>query len=319
MKAASAETLPPDPERWAYEVKWDGMRVLTVIDGGDVSAWSGNGTDATTRFPELQALAGAVPGHSRVVLDGEVIAVDPATGRPDFGRLQPRMQAASAAAVARIAADVPIGYVLFDLLELDGRSLLADSYDERRAALLDVVEPGDGWFVSPSEHDGAVLLEAVTTQGLEGVIAKRRDSRYEPGRRSPAWVKVKVRRHQELVVGGWLPGAGARSPTFGALLVGYHDPPAEADTPAGPLRFAGRVGTGFRDVLLRSLRSRLDELGTEECPFDPPPPRDVVRVARWVQPRLVVEVAHAEWTADGVLRHPSYLGERTDKAAEEVG
>src|SRR6478735_1592158 len=320
MKAASAETLPPDPERWAYEVKWDGMRVLTVIDGGDVSAWSGNGTDATTRFPELQALAGAVPGHSRVVLDGEVIAVDPATGRPDFGRLQPRMQAASAAAVARIAADVPIGYVLFDLLELDGRSLLADSYDERRAALLEVVEPGGGWFVSPSETDGAVLLEAVTTQGLEGVVAKRRDSRYEPGRRSPAWVKVKVRLHQELVVAGWLPGSGAREATFGALLVGYHDPPREGRRrTAGPLRYAGRVGTGFRDALLRDLRARFDSMAVDDCPFDPPPPREVTRSARWVRPEMVVEVAHAEWTADGVLRHPSYLGERTDKAPDEVG
>jgi bifunctional non-homologous end joining protein LigD len=229
------------------------------------------------------------------------------------------MQAASPAAVARVSAETPVSYVVFDLLEMDGRSLLRESYDDRRAALEATVGEGPGWLVATAQADGQALLAAVRAQGLEGVMAKRRDSRYEPGRRSPAWVKVKVRRRQELVVGGWLPGAGARSPTFGALLVGYHDPPADADTPAGPLRFAGRVGTGFRDALLRSLRSRLDELGTEECPFDPPPPREVVRVARWVQPRLVVEVAHAEWTADGVLRHPSYLGERTDKAAEEVG
>jgi bifunctional non-homologous end joining protein LigD len=319
MKAASATDLPSDPARWAYEVKWDGMRVIAEIDGGRVTAWSANGVEATARFPELQALGAALGDHERVVLDGEVIALDPATGRPDFGRLQPRMQAASPAAVARVSAETPVSYVVFDLLELDGRSLVGESYDERRAALEATVGEGPGWFVAAAQGDGQALLTAVRAQGLEGVMAKRRDSRYEPGRRSPAWVKVKVRRRQELVVGGWLPGAGARSPTFGALLVGYHDPPADADTPAGPLRFAGRVGTGFRDVLLRSLRSRLDELGTEECPFDPPPPREVVRVARWVQPRLVVEVAHAEWTADGVLRHPSYLGERTDKAAEEVG
>ena len=179
--------------------------------------------------------------------------------------------------------------------------------------------PGAGWFVAGAQADGEALLAAVDAQGLEGVVAKRRDSRYEPGRRSPAWVKVKVRRHQELVVAGWLPGTGAREATFGSLLVGYHDPPAEAGRAAGPLRYAGRVGTGFRDVLLRSLRARLDADAVAECPFDPEPPREVTRVARWVRPSMVVEVAHAEWTADGVLRHPSYLGERIDKAPDEVG
>jgi bifunctional non-homologous end joining protein LigD len=130
---------------------------------------------------------------------------------------------------------------------------------------------------------------------------------------------VKVRRQQELVVGGWLPGTGARAPTFGALLVGYHDPPAEDGREAGPLRYAGRVGTGFSDAVLRRLRPRLDGMAVEACPFDPPPPRPVARQARWVRPEVVVEVAHAEWTADGVLRHPSFLGERTDKDAVEVG
>ena len=229
------------------------------------------------------------------------------------------MQATTPAAISRVAAEVPVGYVLFDVLEVDGRSLLGDTYDERRAVLQEVVEPGDGWFVSTAEADGEVLLEAVRSQGLEGVVAKRRDSRYEPGRRSPGWVKVKVRLQQELVVGGWLPGSGAREATFGALLVGYHDPPREGRRRAGPLRYAGRVGTGFRDALLRDLRGRFDEMASDECPFDPPPPREVARAARWVRPEMVVEVAHAEWTADGVLRHPSYLGERTDKAPDEVG
>jgi bifunctional non-homologous end joining protein LigD len=132
-------------------------------------------------------------------------------------------------------------------------------------------------------------------------------------------VKVKVRLHQELVVGGWLPGTGARAATFGALLVGYHDPPASEDVAAGPLRYAGRVGTGFRDAVLRDLRQRLEATSVDDCPFDPEPPREVTRIARWVTPELVVEVAHAEWTADGVLRHPSFLGERTDKDPGEVG
>lgn len=319
MKAAAATDLPPDPRRWAYEVKWDGMRVLTEVDGGRVAAWSANGTDATARFPELQALADALVDHGRLVLDGEVVALEPGTGRPDFGRLQPRMQAGSPAAVARIAAEVPVSYVLFDILEAGGRSLLDRPYDERRAVLEATVPAGPGWFVAAVQKDGKALLDAVEAQGLEGVVAKRRDSRYEPGRRSTAWVKVKVRRHQELVVAGWLPGTGAREATFGSLLVGWFDPPADGAEPAGPLRYAGRVGTGFRDPLLRSLRDRLDALAVDDCPFEPPPPREVTRVARWVRPQIVVEVAHAEWTADGVLRHPSYLGERVDKAAEQVG
>lgn len=319
MKAVSSTTLPSDGDRWAYEVKWDGMRVITEIDEGRVTAWSGNGTDAGRRFPELARLGPALSGHRRLVLDGEVVAIDPATGRPDFGRLQRRMQSSTPAAVTRGAQEISVTYVLFDLLELDGKSLLDLTYDQRRGLLLATIEPDDGWIVAGAQDDGAALLEAVRAQGLEGVVAKRRDSRYEPGRRSPAWVKVKVRLHQELVVGGWLPGTGARAPTFGALLLGYHDPPASDGVPAGPLRFAGRVGTGFRDSLLRQLRGRLDRSEVDTCPFDPPPPGDVLRAARWVRPEIVVEVAHAEWTGDGVLRHPSYLGERTDKAADTVG
>ena len=319
MKAVGATELPSDPARWAYEVKWDGMRIMTEVDRGRVTAWSANGTDATIRFPELQALGDALADHERIVLDGEVVALDPATGRPDFGRLQPRMQAASPGSVARIAPEVPVTYVVFDLLELDGRTLTAAPYDERRAMLERTVPGGSGWLVAGAQSDGQALLDAVDAQGLEGVVAKRRDSRYEPGRRSAAWVKVKVRRRQELVVAGWLPGNGGREATFGSLLVGYHDPPAEGEEPPGPLRYAGRVGTGFRDALLRALRERLDRLATDGCPFEPPPPREVTMAARWVRPEIVVEVAHAEWTADGVLRHASYLGERTDKPPQHVG
>src|SRR4051812_12650653 len=151
MKAASSERLPTDDGRWAYEVKWDGMRVVTEIVDGHVTAWSANGTDATTRFPELQTLAPTLAGHQRVVLDGEVIAIDPDTGLPDFGRLQPRMQAGSPAAVARIAEDVAVSYVIFDVLDIDGHSLLDATYDERRSILEALIEPGPGWLVAGSE------------------------------------------------------------------------------------------------------------------------------------------------------------------------
>jgi bifunctional non-homologous end joining protein LigD len=158
------------------------------------------------------------------------------------------------------------------------------------------------------------LLAATDEQGLEGVVAKLEDSRYEPGARTRSWRKVKVRRHQEVVVGGWLPGEGNRSGRLGALLVGYHDAAGDG----GPLRFAGRVGTGFSDAELGRLGDRLEALATDECPFDPPPPRPEAARARWVRPELVAEVEYGEWTREDRLRHPSYLGLRHDKDAADV-
>jgi bifunctional non-homologous end joining protein LigD len=325
MKAQPSEGLPADDGRWAYEVKWDGMRIVAEVDAGDrtvpVRLWSGNGADATARFPELSGLASGLVGCRSAVLDGEVVAIDPATGRPDFGRLQPRMQAGSPAAVARAASAQAVQFLLFDILAVDGTWLLDRPFHERRRLLEQLVEPGPSWRVSPSQAgEGELLLDAVRAQGLEGVVAKRLDSPYEPGRRSPLWRKVKVRNVQEFVVGGWVPGERSRSATFGALLVGYHDPPAQGpDDEPGPLRYAGRVGTGFTDAALRATLDELVQRGIDACPFDPPPPIDVARRAHWVRPDLVVQVAFGEWTADGVLRHPSHLGRRPDKAAAEVG
>jgi bifunctional non-homologous end joining protein LigD len=326
MKAQPSDALPPDDGRWAYEVKWDGMRIVAQVEtAGDgapsVRLWSANGAEATARFPELATIADGLVGTRSAVLDGEVVALDPATGRPDFGRLQPRMQAGSAGAVARASATQAVQFLLFDVLALDGAWLLDRPFHERRHLLEQVVEPGPSWRVSPSQRgEGELLLDAVRAQGLEGVVAKRLDSTYEPGRRSPQWRKVKVRNVQEFVVGGWMPGERSRASTFGALLVGYHDPPAEGtDDRPGPLRYAGRVGTGFTDVALRATLADLESRSVDVCPFDPTPPSDVVRRARWVRPDLVVQVAFGEWTADGVLRHPSHLGRRTDKPAAEVG
>lgn len=329
MKAVTTEVLPADDDRWAYEVKWDGMRIVAEVRAardvtdspdGEVRLWAASGAEATERFPELDGLAGAIAGAESVVLDGEVVAIDPVTGRPEFGLLQPRIQAAGAGAVRRAATAQSVQYIVFDLLAVDGRPTLDQPYAQRRRRLVELVAPGPSWRVGPSqEGDGDLLLEAVRAQGLEGIVAKRLDSQYVPGSRSGAWRKLKVRHHQELVVGGWLPGEGARSATFGALLVGYHDPPGDGGAEPGPLRYAGRVGTGFRQRDLERTTERLGELERPTCPFDPPPPSDVVRRARWVRPSLVAEVAHAEWTRDGVLRHPSFLGWRTDKPATEVG
>ena len=238
------------------------MRVVSGIDDG-IKAVSTRGLDVIPRFPEMEGLADHLRGH-QVVLDGEVVAFD--GHRTDFGRLQHRMHVADRREALRRAADVPVVYVVFDLLHLDGIDTMPLAYEDRRRVLLDLVEPGGGWSVPPHQiGDGAALKDAAAEQGLEGVVAKRLASRYEPGRRSPAWRKVKVRRRQELVVGGWTRGEGNREGSFGGLLVGHH---ADGD-PGGPLEFAGSVGTGFDQA----------ELTPPPRPARGPRPRRVARSA----------------------------------------
>ncbi|MGI8755579.1 MAG: non-homologous end-joining DNA ligase [Acidimicrobiales bacterium] len=310
MKAVSGPV--PSDDGWAFEVKWDGMRILAEMGDG-VRLTSSNGIDVSVRFPELDGLAAHLGGHT-AVLDGEVVAFDDA-GHSDFGRLQPRMHAADAAKVAHLRAATPVVYVVFDLLRLDRSSLLDVPYVDRRGLLVDLVEPMGGWMVPAHQvGDGRSLYDAAAAQGLEGIMAKRLDSPYRPGKRSPAWRKCKVRRRQEVVIGGWTPGEGGRSSTLGSLLVGVRDPGDEG----GPLHFAGGVGTGFTMDTLADLQRSLTDKATDTCPFDPVPPRAITRHARWTEPDLVAEVAFAEWTGDGRLRHPSYLGLRLDKAPDDV-
>lgn len=309
MRATTGD-LPHDDDRWAYEIKWDGMRAICFIEEGELRLQSTNKLDATVRFPEIAGLARQLDGH-RVILDGEIVTFSP-EGRPDFGLLQPRMHVSSAAAAAERATTQPVMYVVFDLLWLDGHDVRSVPYVDRSRLLADLVAPGPAWKATETHHGGgADLLAAMDSQGMEGLIAKRLDSRYETGRRSNQWRKLKVRRRQELVVGGWLSGEGSRAATVGALLVGYHDD-------QGALRYAGRVGTGFTESELRALDGLLADHTRADCPFDPPPPRAVERHGHWVDPRLVVEVEFGEWTADGVLRHPSYLGRRIDKDPARV-
>src|SRR5438309_2151439 len=236
MKAVTG-ALPADETGWAFEIKWDGVRVLSSIQTKGVRLRSSRGNDITGRYPELRALADALDGHT-VILDGEVVAFDD-EGRPSFGRLQTRMHVASAAEVARRAETVPITYVVFDLLELDGNEVMPLSYTERRRLLTELV-PDDGCWTVPAHHnagDGAALLEAVKQRGLEGVMAKRVDSPYLAGKRSSSWIKAKARLRQEFVIGGWQPGERGREGQLGSLLVGVHD--------NGTLRYCGKVGTGF--------------------------------------------------------------------------
>jgi bifunctional non-homologous end joining protein LigD len=310
MKATSGDL--PVAEGWTYEVKWDGMRALCFVDGDHVRVQSYNERDVTVSWPELAAIPDAVPATT-ALFDGELVATDD-QGRPSFGLLQQRMHITDPAEARRRSADVPVAYVAFDLLHLDGHDLTALPLRDRRRLLDQVLEPGPRWRCSPLHDDGPALLAAAKEAGLEGVVAKRLDSKYEPGRRTRTWLKVKVRLRQEMVVGGWLPGEGNRTGRIGALLVGYHDTPGD-----GPLTFAGRVGTGFKEAELVRLGRLFEDLATDECPFEPPPPRaEILRGPRWLRPVLIAELEYGEWTGDGRLRHPSYLGLRDDKPASEV-
>ncbi|MGO9884743.1 MAG: DNA ligase D, partial [Solirubrobacteraceae bacterium] len=270
---------------------------------------SRNLREITDSYPEVRGLLRDL-GMRDAVLDGELVAFDD-DGRPNFERLQRRMHVTAQSSVRRLAASTPVVYAIFDLLYLDGHNLMALPYEQRRERLEELGLSGPAWRV-PAAHpeNGRRLLEATDAQGLEGVVAKRRTSRYEPGRRTGAWVKVKNTQRQELVIGGWLPGEGRRTDRIGALLMGYFED-------GGELRYAGRVGTGFTDRTLAELGSKLAPLRRAQAPFDPVPklPRNAV----FVEPELVAEIEFREWTSDGVMRAPSYKGLRDDKPALAVG
>jgi bifunctional non-homologous end joining protein LigD len=305
---AIAGELPRSEREWSFEVKWDGIRAIAYAQPGRLRLESRNLREISDGYPELRGLIGEL-GMREAVLDGEIVAFDD-TGRPSFERLQSRMNVSSPSAVRRLAASTPIVYAIFDLLFLEGHSLMALPYEARREALESLGLGGPAWRV-PAAHPGAgaALLEATRSQGLEGVVAKRLDSRYEPGRRTTAWVKIKHTLRQELVICGWLPGEGRRTDRIGALLMGVHEP-------GGELRYAGRVGTGFTDRTLADLVQRLAPLRRQESPFEVAPklPRNAV----FVEPRLVAEIEFREWTSDGVMRAPSYKGLRDDKPPAEV-
>jgi bifunctional non-homologous end joining protein LigD len=312
---AKAGPVPSAREdaQWAYEIKWDGVRAVVFSEPGRMRFVTRNGNDVTARYPELARMNRALSMH-RAVLDGEVVAFD-ADGRPSFGALQGRMHLTREAQVKRLAKEAPVTYMAFDLVWLDGRSLMDLPYRERRAALRALLADGERWQVPDHVVGGGADLLAVTReQGLEGIVAKRVDSPYEPGRRGGAWRKVKNVNRQELVIGGWLPGEGRREERIGALLVGVHDEGED-----GPLRFAGRVGTGFTEAELDRLAGLLQPLVTDASPFDVVPKGvKIPREAVWVVPDLVCEVEFVEWTREGVLRAPSYKGLREDKPATLV-
>ena len=310
LATAGTERDIVDEEDWAFEMKWDGIRAIARIDDGAVSLASRNGNNLTATYPELAALADAVAADS-AVLDGEIVAIDK-RGRPDFGLLQTRMNLSAPGDVARAAKSVPVHFLLFDALEIGGRSLLRSSYDERRATLVEVTRAtARGVVQVPVAFEGN-LEHAMSTSkelGLEGVVAKQRDSRYETKRRSRSWIKIKHHSTQEVVIGGWRPGNGRRKGGVGSLLLGIPE--------GGRLRYVGRVGTGFSDRQLNELRTTLEKRKRATSPFSDVPRADA-RDAHWVTADLVGEVEFAEWTATRRLRQPSWRGWRPDKSVEDV-
>ena len=304
MKAVAGRL--PTGDDWAYEIKWDGMRAIAAYDDHGVRAHSSRLNEITSRFPELEPIADALGVDA--VLDGELVAIGD-DGRPSFSLLQGRMHLDRAHDIARKAAEAPLVYVVFDVLRIDGSETFPLPYEQRRQLLEQLLDSGPTWqLASVHREDPTALLDAVTERGMEGLVAKRLSSTYQPGARSADWVKVKPRRRQELVVGGLLSGEGGRTGSVAAVLVGHHDDRG--------LRFAGRVGSGLTDDEGRRLLELTTPTGGSPFVDDVPGVRG--RTITFVEPTLVVEVAFGEWTPDGNLRHPVYLGRRTDVDPSDV-
>ena len=305
---------PFDNDDWIFEPKWDGVRTLAVCGIDSTQLVSRRGNDVTATYPEAASL------HLRLVaidaiVDGEIVAMD--NGRPSFERLQSRINIQNPRDVERATKSIPVTYIAFDILYLDGRSLIGLPIEERKKILEATIVTSDRVQVSPCiEGEGVTLFEAAKARNLEGIVAKKLGTPYRPGRRNREWLKVKTVRDVDLVVGGYTPGEGSRSKTFGSLLVGAYENDG--------LRFVGSVGTGFSDKTLAALLPTLEEIETDEMPFTMDPRKipsgsfgKPIKNPRWVEPFLVARVEFRELTSGGRLRAPSFKGFTTDKPPED--
>ena len=290
---ATLVAAPFDDPGWSFEVKWDGFRVEAVIDGDAVRLWTRGQQDAARYFGPFLDPPTWISARQAIV-DGEVIALD-TRGEPDFALLQARIKGQE-----RGGAVNPFVYEVFDLLFLDGRSLLDEPLEDRRRLLGDVLRADPRVRLSEDiAGEGTAFFEAAKERGLEGIMAKDRRSTYQPGKRSMAWQKVKIRPEQELVVGGYARGTGS-AVDLGALLVGVFED--------GALRYAGKVGAGFTAGIRADLLAAMEPLVVDESPFATPLPRPVARNAIWLRPDLVIRAEFAGWTGDGIVRQAAYKG-----------
>ncbi|MDZ7912999.1 MAG: non-homologous end-joining DNA ligase [Rhodococcus sp. (in: high G+C Gram-positive bacteria)] len=293
----------------AFEQKWDGLRAIAATGKPAPVLWSRNGNAITRSFPEIVDALAEQLGNREVVLDGEIVALD-ARGAPSFSLLQRRMHVQ--APTAQVRRSVPVTYYPFDVLTVDGESTMPLPYLERRAVLEDLGLIGDRIVVPPHwlDIDGAAMLEVARKHHLEGIVAKRTDSTYQPGKRSPRWIKCPVRAKTTAVICGYLPGSGTASRGIGSLVLGAHDD-------SGSLIQLGHVGTGFTARTRQDLWAQLHELERPTSPFAVAPPPSGARNVRWVEPLLICDVEYREYTG-GRLRHPSYKGLRTDKSVDDI-
>jgi len=303
MLATAVDRLPTGVG-WAYEFKWDGVRALIDVSEHGVVIRSRAGNDITAGYPELVALASEDAGAGDALLDGEIVTFDPRTGRPSFELLQRRMHARGPG-LAKVAAEVPVTYVVFDIVRRYGVDLTARAYVERRATLDRWVEQHPGWTISPFFDDGPATEAAARSHGLEGVVAKRLASTYHPGGRGPDWQKLRFLKTGDFVIIGW-EASDEKPGVLSSLLLGVA-------TPSG-FEFAGKVGSGLDVTTARSLQRRLMVIAAPRAGVDRSPGRSGV----WVEPEIVVEVAHSGVTGDRRLRQPVFLRVREDKLATEA-
>jgi bifunctional non-homologous end joining protein LigD len=308
MLALLSASMPARPEEYGFEFKWDGVRAICYWDGRHIELRSRNDLEITARYPELHPPGKMLRGPA--VLDGEVVALDEAD-RPSFAQLQRRMHVTDKSAVVRLMREVPVLYVLFDVLYSKQRNHMSLPYTQRRELLEEMALSADHWQLTPAVRGkGDAMLDAARKNGLEGVVAKRLTSIYQPGRRSPEWLKIKIIQRQEFVIGGWIPEQTGRKNRVGALLIGYYD--------SNGLRYAGNVGTGFTGMIHEDLTRRFAKLGQGGQAASPFADRVPSRGVNFLKPSLVAEIEYRRWPQLGRVQQGAFKGLRMDKPARQV-